>query len=85
MVTFIRPTAWKIFSKERPSMMMTENEKAVLEYARPIWITAGSVVNRARKRGMTAMLASVRISPWRGGQDHPVGGGGVRPAAVSGA
>ena len=52
-------------------MMMTETEKAVLEYARPIWITAGSVVNRARKRGMTAMLASVRISPWRADRTIP--------------
>ena len=32
MVIFIRPTAWKSFSNESPSMMITEKEKAMPEY-----------------------------------------------------
>ena len=32
MVVFIRPAAWKIFSKDRLSMMMTEKAKAMREY-----------------------------------------------------
>ena len=32
MVVFIRPAAWKIFSKDRLSMMITEKAKAMREY-----------------------------------------------------
>ena len=42
--TFIRPTAWKSFSKKRLMEITVENMKTMVEYSSPIRITVSSWV-----------------------------------------
>ena len=44
MDTFIRPTAWKSFSKKRLMAITVENRKTMVEYSSPIRITVSSWV-----------------------------------------
>ena len=63
MVVFIRPAAWKIFSKDRLSMIIREKEKAMLEYCRPRWIISESAVNIFKNVGIIRRAPTVMRMP----------------------
>ena len=64
MDTFIRPTAWKSFSKKRLMAITVENRKTMVEYSSPIRITVSSCVYIRSNAVITAILITVIRIPW---------------------
>ena len=72
IVSFIRPTAWNIFSKARLIIITGANKNTILEYSNPSFITFSSFVNAPKNVGIIAMLMirarnpciTERIIPW---------------------
>ena len=64
IVIFILPTAWKIFSKDRLTIITTENAKAIVEYCVPSVMTSCSFVNILRNTGINGIHNAVITMPW---------------------
>ena len=61
---FIRPTDWKIFSKQRPAAFGTAKIKTIFAYSVPISMIDLLSVNMARKGAVIAMQTTARTNPW---------------------
>ena len=71
MVAFIRPTAWKVFSKVSPRTMIRVKAKATWPYATPSASTDGDWVKAPRKAGRPRMHSRVSPTPWTSDRSIP--------------